>query len=134
MILRPPRSTPLYSSAASDVYKRQVQDLAFGVYRVSLTLGGFSPATQLVEIRSMVPQHLSVTLGLKPVEIQVEVSDAGTLVDPSRTGAVYTIGSQSIDEQLSPQPGRGVLNVVDAQPGWLSEANGVLHPRGSEYD
>src|SRR5450759_2310788 len=26
MIRRPPRSTPLYSSAASDVYKRQVQD------------------------------------------------------------------------------------------------------------
>src|SRR5674476_1489669 len=27
MIRRPPRSTPLYSSAASDVYKRQVMDL-----------------------------------------------------------------------------------------------------------
>src|SRR5450759_2098015 len=29
MILRPPRSTPLYSSAASDVYKRQLKDGAF---------------------------------------------------------------------------------------------------------
>ena len=27
MIRRPPRSTPLYSSAASDVYKRQICDL-----------------------------------------------------------------------------------------------------------
>src|SRR4029079_10692483 len=35
---------------------------------------------------------------------------------------------------LSTQPGRGVLGVVEAQPGWLQEANGVLHPRGSEYD
>src|SRR5665647_3640555 len=26
MIRRPPRSTPLYSSAASDVYKRQIMD------------------------------------------------------------------------------------------------------------
>jgi TonB dependent receptor len=110
------------------------KDLAFGVYRVSLTLAGFSSATQLVEIRSVVPQHLSVTLGIKSVETQVEVSDAGTLVDPSRTEAVYTIGSQSIDEQVSPQPGRGVFNMVDSQPGWLTEANGVLHPRGSEYD
>jgi hypothetical protein len=109
-------------------------DLAFGVYRVSLAHGGFVPSTQLVEIRSMVPQQLSVTLGLTPVETQVEVDDAGTLVDPSRTGTVYTIGSQSINEQLSPQPGRGILSVVDAQPGWLYEANGVLHPRGSEYD
>jgi hypothetical protein len=110
------------------------QDLAFGVYRVSVSHLGFVPTVQLVEIRSMVPQHLSLTLGLKPVETQLQVSETDTLVDPSRTSAVYTIGSQTIGEQLSPQAGRGVIDVVDAQPGWLQEANGVLHPRGSEYD
>jgi hypothetical protein len=110
------------------------QDLAFGVYRVSVSRSGFAPTVQLVEIRSMVPQHLSLTLGLKSIETQVQVSETETLVDPSRTSAVYTIGSQTIGEQLSSQPGRGVLDVVDAQPGWLYEANGVLHPRGSEYD
>jgi hypothetical protein len=110
------------------------KSLAFGVYRISVTHSGFVPSSQLVEIRSMVPQQLSVTLGLTPLETQLEVDDAGTLVDPSRTGTVYTIGSQSISEQSSPQPGRGILSVVDAQPGWLYEANGVLHPRGSEYD
>ena len=109
-------------------------DLAFGVYRVSVSHSGFVPAVQLVEIRSMVPQHLSLTLGLMPVETQVQVSETETLIDPARTSAVYTIGSQTIGEQLSPQPGRGMLEVVDAQPGWLDEANGVLHPRGSEYD
>ena len=110
------------------------RDLAFGVYRVSASHAGFVPAVQLVEIRSMVPQHLSLTLGLKPIETQVQVSETETLVDPSRTGTVYTIGSQTIGEQLSSQPGRGVFDVVDAQPGWVYEANGVLHPRGSEYD
>ena len=110
------------------------QDLAFGVYRVSVSHSGFVPTVQLVEIRSMVPQHLSLTLGLKPVETQVQVSETETLVDPSTTSAVYTIGSQTIGEQISSQAGRGVLDVVDAQPGWLQEANGVLHPRGSEYD
>jgi hypothetical protein len=110
------------------------KSLAFGIYRVSVTHSGFVPSSQLVEIRSMVPQQLSLTLGLTPLETQLEVDDAGTLVDPSRTSTVYTIGSQSISEQSSPQPGRGILSVVDAQPGWLYEANGVLHPRGSEYD
>jgi hypothetical protein len=111
-----------------------VQDLAFGVYRVSVSHSGFVPIVQLVEIRSMVPQHLSLTLGLKPVETQMQVSETETLVDTTRTSAVYTIGSQTIGEQVSPQAGRGVLDVVNAQPGWLEEANGVLHPRGSEYD
>src|SRR6202790_190479 len=110
------------------------QGLAFGVYRVSVSHSGFVPAVQLVEIRSMVPQHLSLTLGLKPIETQMEVSETETFVDPSRTNAVYTIGSQTVGEQLSSQAGRGVIDVVDAQPGWLQEANGVLHPRGSEYD
>jgi len=110
------------------------QDLAFGVYRLSVSHSGFVPAVQLVEIRSIVPQHLSLTLGLKPVETQLEVSETETLVDTTRTSEVYTVGAQTIEEQLSPQAGRGVIDVVDAQPGWLQEANGVLHPRGSEYD
>src|SRR5229473_46784 len=120
--------------AVGDDGRYAAQDLAFGVYRVSVSHSGFVPTVQRVEIRSMVPQHLSLTLGLKPVETQVQVSETETLVDPSQTSAVYTIGSQTIGEQLSSQPGRGVLDVVDAQPGWLQEANGVLHPRGSEYD
>src|SRR5579863_7768516 len=110
------------------------QGLAFGVYRVSVSHSGFVSAVQLVEIRSMVPQHLSLTLGLKPMETQLQVSETDTLVDPSQTSTIYTVGSQTVGEQLSPQPGRGVIDLVDAQPGWLEEANGILHPRGSEYD
>jgi len=110
------------------------QNLAFGVYRLSVAHSGFATSTQLVEIRSIVPQQLSVTLGLMPVETQLQVNEESTLVDPERTGTVYTIGAQTISEQLSAQPGRGILTAVDAQPGWLFEANGVLHPRGSEYD
>ena len=30
-------------------------------------------------------------------------------------------------------PGRELLDLVNLQPGWLMESNGVLHPRGSEY-
>ena len=110
------------------------QNLAFGVYRIRLTHTGFAPYTHVVEIRSTIPQRLIATLGLSPVETQVEVTSEGTLVDPSRTGTVYTVGSQTLAEALPNQPGRGVLNAVDAQPGWIYEANGVLHPRGSEYD
>jgi hypothetical protein len=109
-------------------------NLAFGVYRVTVSHPGFVSAAQLVEIRSVIPQHLAITLGLKPIETQLQVSETETLIDPSQTNTVYTVGSQTIGEQLSPQPGRGVINVVDAQPGWLQEADGVLHPRGSEYD
>ena len=111
-----------------------LQDLPFGVYRLSLTAEGFAPWTDLVEIRSEVPVRIAVTLGVAPVTTQVHVSDSATLVDPYRTGTLYAVGRQTISEQTAVQPGRELFDMVAEQPGWVYEANGVLHPRGSEYD
>ena len=108
------------------------QDLPFGLYRLSLKAEGFAPWTDLVEIRSEVPIQVSVTLGLAVVTTKVEVSDSATLVDPNRTGTQYSIGHQALAENIAAQPGRGLSDLVDDLPGWLYEANGVLHPRGSE--
>jgi hypothetical protein len=110
------------------------QDLPSGVYRLSLHSQGFAPWSDLVEIRSEVPVHLTVTMGVAPVTTQVQVNDSATLVDPYRTGTLYTVGRQTISEQAAAQPGRDLLDLVADQPGWLLESNGVLHPRGSEYD
>ncbi len=110
------------------------QDLPFGVYRLTLRAEGFAPWSELVEIRSEVPVHLVVTMGVAPVTTQVQVNDSATLVDPNRTGTLYTVGRQTISEHATAQPGRDLSDLVADQPGWLLEANGVLHPRGSEYD
>src|SRR6267143_796822 len=110
------------------------QDLPFGVYRLSLQAEGFASWSDLVEIRSEVPVRVAVTLGVAPVTTQVQVNDSATLVDPHATGALYSIGRQSIEEHNAAQPGRELLDLVSEQPGWVYEANGVLHPRGSEYD
>src|SRR5882672_4369179 len=110
------------------------QDLPFGVYRLSLRAEGFAPWSNLVEIRSEVPVRASITLGVAPVTTQVQVNDAATLVDPNQTGSIYSVGQQAIDENLTARPGRSLSDLVNNQPGWLYEANGTLHPRGSEYD
>src|SRR5579864_1270874 len=109
-------------------------DLPFGVYRLTLRAEGFAPWSDLVDIRSEVPVHLTVTMGVAPVTTQVQVNDSATLVDPYRTGTLYTLGRQTIGEEVTAQPGRDLLDLVADQPGWLLEANGVLHTRGSEYD
>jgi len=109
------------------------QDLPFGLYQVRVSREGFQSSTQLVRVGSQVPVVLSVTLGVTPVHTALEVTDSATLVDPNRTSTVNSIGSQSIAEHVGAQPGRGLLDLISGQPGWLYEANGVLHPRGSEY-
>ena len=44
------------------------------------------------------------------------------------------VGRQQLAEVAGANLGRSTAQVVTALPGWLLEANGVLHPRGSEYD
>ena len=107
--------------------------LPFGMYRVQVERSGFSPFSSLLEIRSEAPLDYRVTLGVTAVETTVIVTDSDTLLDPHRTGALGYLGSDTLRDRRSSQPGRAVLDLVDTQPGWLLEANGVLHPRGSEY-
>src|SRR4030081_2502037 len=110
------------------------QDLPFGVYRLNINAEGFALWSKLVDIRSEVPLRIPVTLRIAPVATQIQVTDSATLVDPSRTGTSYSVGRQTIDQEMAAQPGRNLSDLVNQHPGWLYEANGVLHPRGSEYD
>jgi len=118
----------------SDDGRYIAQDLPFGVYRLTLTAPGFASSSSLLEVRSEVPIHFSLTLGIAPLATQVHVNDAATLLDPSRAGMLHSIGRQTLGQDVPAQSGRGLSDAVNDLPGWLYEANGVLHPRGSEYD
>ena len=107
--------------------------LPFGVYRLTLEHSGFQNYSALVEVRSAVPREVTAHLALQTVAAEVNVAATPTLLDSHRTGVVYAVGSRQLAEQQSAMPGRGIFDLVNMQPGWLMEANGVLHPRGSEY-
>jgi hypothetical protein len=108
-------------------------ELPFGVYRLTVAAEGFADWTDLVEVRSEVPVRIAVTLGVASINTRVEVTDAATLVDPSETGTIYSLSGEKLREHASAQAGRSLSDAVNDQPGWLYEANGILHPRGSEY-
>ncbi len=110
-----------------------VKRLPFGLYRLRVEHAGFAPLSEIVEIRSAVPKELRVTLGVAPIETVVVVTDSETLVDPRQLGDVNRIGADTLQNRVASLPGRSLLDLINNQPGWLLEANGVLHPRGSEY-
>ncbi len=107
--------------------------LPFGLYRVAVSRPGFAPASELVEIRTASPLQLKVVLGVAPVKTAVTVTNSETLIDPHRTDTVNRIGGDAIDDRLTSQPGRSLSDLVVTQPGWVYEANGIMHPRESEY-
>jgi hypothetical protein len=108
--------------------------LPLGNYKLSLEHPGFAPYTALIEVRSELPLNFSVALVVAAVTQTVNVRDSDTLLDTINVGNTYQVGSTTLREWPATVPGRQAIDVVQAQPGWLLEANGVLHPRGSEYD
>jgi len=109
------------------------QQLAFGVYRLTVSGEGFAAWTDLLDVRSEVPVHVAIVLGMAAVNTKVEVTDAATLLDPSETATIYSLSGETLREHEAAQLGRDLSDAVNDQPGWLYEAGGALHPRGSEY-
>ena len=111
----------------------EARPLPFGVYQIRVERQGFAPFADSLEIRSAIPVEYHVTLSLGVATTAVVVKGQATLIDPHRVGDINRVGSQTIETRETSIPGRSVIDLVNAQPGWLYEGNAVLHPRGSEY-
>ena len=107
--------------------------LPFGMYHVDVQREGFATFSGLIEIRSALPTEYHVTLGLAPLQTQVTVGVEETLLDLHQTSTTNRIGAETLQHRMTALPGRSLPDLVNTQPGWLLEANGILHPRGSEY-
>ncbi len=105
-----------------------------GRYRLRVTHSGFEDFSEQVEVRSAVPQERRVTLQISAVSTEIVVRTDAPLLDPSQPGLVTHAGRRQLEETLGTTLGRSTIDVVTTMPGWLLEANAVLHPRGSEYD
>ena len=102
--------------------------------RYELTIGNesFAPKKELIQIDSELPLEHVVILDLKAAVVTIDVQELDTLLDPIRTADYFP--HTSLENQAAAVPNRALINLVNTQPGWLLEANGTLHPRGSEYD
>ena len=110
-----------------------VKRLPFGVYRIEIREASFTEVGETIEIRSVLPTDRAIQLKLSAVSTSVTVTEANTLIDPDRAGAINRIGSERIQNRLTSLPGRSLQDLVSSQPGWFYEGNAVLHPRESEY-
>jgi hypothetical protein len=105
----------------------------FGAYRLAISRSGFADVSRLVEVRSAAPADVPVTMVLSSMQASVTVSSDATLLDPHQPSPAQRIGADTFARRVTALPGRTLPDIVNTQPGWLLEANGILHPRGSEY-
>jgi hypothetical protein len=107
--------------------------LLFGNYVLKVDAAGFTRVVRPFQIHSTLPMRMTVRLEVAPLEQSVTVSSTASILDGIQASSAVAIGQDQIAAKLPSQPGRGFLDVIADQPGWIFEANGVLHPRGSEY-
>ncbi|HZU28497.1 MAG TPA: TonB-dependent receptor [Bryobacteraceae bacterium] len=112
--------------------KYTADNLPFGRYLLRVEAPGFAPDLEAVEIRSEVPIEKTVRLGIAPAQSEVTVHGS-PLIDTSQPSPASVIPQREIGERVTAQASRAVPDLVASQPGWILEANAVLHPRGSEY-
>ena len=105
-----------------------------GTYRLAVRHPGFELSEHQVELRSAVPQAIEVVLNLAPLREEITVRASVPLFEPLRPSVAVRAGRQTLDRTPGTTLGRSTVDVVTTMPGWLLEANAVLHPRGSEYD
>ena len=129
------RSPEFVATAAADPGGSAViRRVPPGTYRLAVRHPGFEAFERQVEFRSAVPQSIKVILKIAPVTEEITVSASSPLFEPFQPSVAMRAGRQSLDRTLGTTLGRSTVDVVTTMPGWLLEANAVLHPRGSEYD
>lgn len=129
------RSPEFFTQVVADPDGRaRLHRLPLASYRLVVRHSGFAPHEQEVELRSAVPRSIEVVLQVPAVDAEINVTTSPPLFEPFRPSLPVRAGRRLLEEALGTTLGRSTVDVVTTLPGWLLEANAVLHPRGSEYD
>ena len=107
-----------------------LSNVAFGTYVLTVALQGFTPAQQVVEVRSSVAIERNVQLTLGALSETVNVS-ADALLETSAVGSHVDIGSTLIDRMPSATPSKQLSAMLLSAPGFIPSQNGRVHVRGS---
>ncbi len=108
--------------------------IPLGVYRLHVIHPEFQPYSERLRVPSELPLVRPITLEVAEIETSLTILNPAPLVDSDQTGTVFQIARGQLSESAFATVGRSAVNLIDTLPGWLLEANAVLHPRGSEYD
>jgi len=111
-----------------------LRGLPQGTYLLEVQADGLEKYSETLKLDSALPLRRVIKLTIAVVSSTVDVSGKNDeLIDRGSATRSERLDSQTLESRTHPSLGRGIADAVAAQPGWLMEANGVLHPRGSEY-
>jgi outer membrane receptor protein involved in Fe transport len=111
----------------------RIVNVPFNTYKVHAEASAFQPAEQNIDLESAVPLNVELTLSLETATANVTVTaDSASMVESDRTSSDTDISQNLLERLVGAAPSRAIENIVASTPGFVTDDNGRMHPRGSE--
>lgn len=108
-------------------------NLPFNTYKVRAEATGFQPAEESIDLESTIPLNVELSLSLEQTTAAVTVTTDNTaMLEPDRTSSDTDIGQTILERPVGAAPSRAIESIVSSTPGFVTDDNGRMHPRGSE--
>ena len=108
-------------------------NIPFNTYNVSVKAAGFQPTEEAIDLESTIPLNLDLTLAITGAEAEVTVTESSTaLLEPDRSSSDTDISQSILERPMGAVPSRAIESIVASAPGFVTDDNGRMHPRGSE--
>jgi outer membrane receptor protein involved in Fe transport len=108
-------------------------NLPFNTYKVRAEANGFHPDEESIDLETTIPLNLELSLSLEETTAAVTITTSGTaMLEPDRTSSDTDINQTILERPLGAAPSRAIESIVASTPGFVTDDNGRMHPRGSE--
>jgi outer membrane receptor protein involved in Fe transport len=108
-------------------------NVPFNTYKVRVEAAGFQPAEDSIDLETTIPLNLDLSLSLEEATAAVTITTgAGAMLETDRTSSDTDINQTILERPLGAAPSRAIESIVASTPGFVTDDNGRMHPRGSE--
>lgn len=107
-------------------------NVPFNTYTVRAEASGFQAVEQAIDLESGVPLNVDLALAVAGTSETVTVSSSEAAVETDRTSSDTDISQAVLERPVGASPSRAIESIVASTPGFVTDDNGRMHPRGSE--
>jgi len=108
-------------------------NVPFNTYKVAAEAAGFQAVEQSIDLESTVPVNVELSLALPGATASVTVTtDNSAILEQDRTSSDTDLNQTILDRPVGAAPSRAIESMVSSVPGFVTDDNGRMHPRGSE--
>src|SRR6266542_2635114 len=108
-------------------------NVPFNTYKLRAEAPGFQPAEQSIDLESTIPANIEFSLSLAGATAAVTVtSDSSAILEQDRTSSDTDLNQTLLERPVGAAPSRAIASMVASAPGFVTDDNGRMHPRGSE--